>query len=95
MYTEKDPDRLRDLKDAVKGRQERVLERLDQVERPDREKLTLLLMIGDTDHSLSLIEQLMSFDSEVYADPLFDPVRADPRFEQIVERSLRHEVDLP
>jgi len=94
MYPDKDPQRLNDLEDAVRGRKEKVLQRLDQVERPEPEKLTLLLLVGEAEHSLDLIEQKMSFDSRVYADPLFDPVRHHPRFEQLVARRLGRDVAL-
>ena len=94
MYPDKDPQRLNDLENAVKGRQEHILQRLDQVERPAREKLTLLLLVEEAEQALDLIDQLMSFDSEVYADPLFDPVRDHPRFEQFVEKRLGRDMDL-
>lgn len=42
----------------------------------------------------SLIEELMSFDSMVFADPLFDPVRDDPRFEEPVQRKLDVDLDV-
>lgn len=36
----------------------------------------------------------MSFNLEVYVDPLFDPVRHHPRFEAIVEQRLGRDVDI-
>jgi len=94
MYPDKDPQRLNDLEDAVRGRREQVLQRLDQVERPATEKFTLLLLAEEPEQALDSIEWPMSFGAKVYADPLFDPVRHHPRFEQLVERWLGHEVDL-
>jgi hypothetical protein len=54
----------------------------------------LMLLLGRNDEALSLIDKIMSFDSVGFVNPIFDPVRDDPRFEQMVERKLGVDVDV-
>lgn len=77
-----------------KGQVEDILRRIDQDPVPLGKKMILYLFLGYDVKALDLIENMMSFDSVVYADPIFDAVREDPRFKQLVEQNLERDVEL-
>ena len=77
---------------AVKGEHAEALDMLSEGDYSYGTRLWALLVMNQREAALDHIE--LDFTWAVFADPLFDPVRGDPRFEQIVERELRHDVDL-
>lgn len=82
------------FEEAVKGNREAVLEGLEQVSLPPFQKIVLLLIVDEKKPALDLIDQTWSFNAKSYMDPIFDSVRDDPRFEQIVEKKLGRDIDM-
>lgn len=82
------------FEEAVKGNQEDVLEGLEQVSLPPFQKIVLLLLIGENKRALDLLDQTWSFNAKSYMDPIFDPLRDDPRYEQIVEEKLGRDIEI-
>ncbi|MDR8391872.1 hypothetical protein NC796_12005 [Aliifodinibius sp. S!AR15-10] len=52
------------------------------------------MLIGENKPALDLLDQTWSFNPKSYMDPIFDPVRNDPRYEQIVEKKLGRDIDI-
>jgi TolB-like protein len=87
-----DSTRQRLFEYAVKGVSEEVLKILDGGNVSYGLHLWALLLADQRDAALDHINH--NFTWGVFADPLFDPVRDDPRFEAIVEAKLERDVDL-
>jgi tetratricopeptide (TPR) repeat protein len=74
------------LEHAVRGERVKALARLDQGGIPFAPRLYTFLLLGERASALDLLESGPSFHWRVYVDPMYDTVRDDPRFDQIVQR---------
>jgi TolB-like protein/DNA-binding SARP family transcriptional activator len=75
------------LEHAVRGERAKALARLDQEEIPFAPRLYTFLLLGERTSALDLLENAPAFPHwRVFVDPMFDTVRDDPRFDQIVQR---------
>ncbi|NBC65839.1 MAG: hypothetical protein GVY07_09330 [Bacteroidetes bacterium] len=81
---------------VIRGQEEQAIEQLDEFTFTfPGKKMHLMLLLGQNDEALSLIDKvIMPFNVASFADPMFDPVRDDSRFEQMVERGLGVDVDV-
>lgn len=85
----RDQERRVIFKLALRGRQTEAIDRLAKNPRP---VFYALALTGQKKRVLEHVKRTTILDFRVYADPIFDAVRDDPRFERIVERKLRHDV---
>jgi serine/threonine-protein kinase len=58
----------------------------------------VLVLAGEYDRALTQLERLATIPSylapgQLRLDPLYDPLRDDPRFQDLLERDWRREVD--
>lgn len=53
------------------------------------------LLIGDQEAALALIESRLNFRHRVFLDPIFDSVRSNERFQQLVREKLNREISFP
>ncbi|MDZ7658179.1 IS30 family transposase [Fodinibius sp.] len=78
---------------AVQREKARTLEELQRVELPFAPKLYTLLLVGQIDPALTMINEGLNFNSRVYSDPIFDMVRDEPKFVKLVEQKLGREIN--
>lgn len=52
------------------------------------------LLIGEQEEALELIKQNLNFHHRVFMDPIFDTVRNNPRFKELVEQKLNRRVTI-
>lgn len=82
---------------VLRDQRAEALRHLGQASLPPAHTTYILSLAGQSGPTLDMLEHHVTgiLNFRVYADPIFDPARDDPqRFERIVERALRHSVDL-
>lgn len=79
----------------ARKQEEQMPEEYDELTTTPSITMMLHLLLDRTEPALNLMEQLTpSFRTHVFADPVFDPVRNNPRFKLLVERGLGRNVDM-
>ncbi|MDZ7695263.1 MAG: BTAD domain-containing putative transcriptional regulator [Balneolaceae bacterium] len=78
---------------VIRGEEQEALEQVEQASMPPIMKKILFLFAGENKEALDIMDKFTSFDSIVFADPIYDPVRDDPRFEEMVERKLSLQIE--
>ena len=82
------------VKFAVTGNKQKTLKSIEENSLPFRPKLYSLLMIGQKETALQMIDQRIDFSRQVYIDPIFDSVRNESRFQQMVERDMNKDIEI-
>lgn len=78
---------------AATGDKQKTLQSIEENSLPFPPKLYSLLLIGQKEMALEMIDQRLNFSRDrAYIDPVFDTIRDDPRFKQMVERDLNKEI---
>lgn len=78
---------------AAIGDKQKTLQSIEENSLPFPPKIYSLLLIGQKEEALEMIDQRLNFSRDrAYVDPVFDTVRDEPRFKQMVERDLNKEI---
>ncbi|WP_138429981.1 BTAD domain-containing putative transcriptional regulator [Fodinibius saliphilus] len=79
---------------AAMGKRTETLKSFDNESLPIAPRLYSSLLIGETEIALRLIDQNLRFNHRVFKDPIFDSIRNDIRFKNLVEKKLERKVDV-
>ncbi len=74
---------------AAMGNKGQTIQSIQENPLPFPPMLYSLLLVGQTDEVLELLDSRLNFSiNRTYVDPIFDSVRDNPRFQEIVEEDL-------
>ncbi|NBC03125.1 MAG: hypothetical protein GVY20_05395 [Bacteroidetes bacterium] len=74
---------------AAMGNKGQTIQSIHENPLPFPPMLYSLLLVGQTDEVLELLDNRLNFSiNRTYVDPIFDTVRDNPRFQEIVEKDL-------
>ena len=79
---------------AATGDREKTLQSIEANSLPFPPRLYSMLLIGEKEKALQMVDQRLNFSRDrAYVDPIFDTVREEPKFKQMVQRDLKKDID--